>query len=106
MKKVSAKKKRDGLRAEYDLSRLKGGVRGKYYRQATAGTNLVLIEPELAEVFPNTESVNRALRLLVDTAGAATTQLRRRRPPNKPLQPTRAAKPNGKREASRFGPRG
>ena len=47
MRKVSAKKKHDQLRAEYDLSRLKGGVRGKYYRQATAGTNLVFIEPEL-----------------------------------------------------------
>ena len=52
MKKAAAKKKHDGLRAEYDLSRLRGGVRGKYYREATAGTNLVLIEPELAEVFP------------------------------------------------------
>ena len=78
MRKESVKKKRDGLRAEYDLSRLKGGVRGKYYRQATAGTNLVLIEPELAEVFPDTEAVNRALRLLVDTAEAATAQPRRR----------------------------
>ena len=36
------------LRAEYDLSKLKGGVRGKYYRRASAGTNLVLIEPDLA----------------------------------------------------------
>jgi hypothetical protein len=106
MRKASVKKKRDGLRAEYDLSRLRGGVRGKYYRQATAGTNLVLIEPELAEVFPDTEAVNRALRLLVDTAGAATAQSRRRGAPNKPLQPTRAAEPIGKRQAARRGPRG
>ncbi len=61
----------DDLRPEYDLSKLKGGVRGKYYRQAISGTNLVLIEPELANVFPDTKSVNRALRLLVDTAEAA-----------------------------------
>jgi hypothetical protein len=88
MRKVSAKKKHDALRAEYDLSQLKSGVPGKYYRQATAGTSLVLIEPELAQVFPNTESVNRALRLLVDTADAATAQSRRRRAPNKALQPT------------------
>jgi hypothetical protein len=72
MKKTSAKKNDDDLRPEYDLSKLKGGVRGKYYRQATAGTNLVLIEPELTNVFPDTESVNRALRLLVDTATSAT----------------------------------
>ncbi len=68
MKKASPKKSRDELRPEYDLSKLEGGVRGKYYRKATAGTNLVLIEPELTEVFPDTESVNRALRLLADTA--------------------------------------
>jgi len=71
MKKASAKKNSDELRSEYDLSKLKGGVRGKYYRRATAGTNLVLIEPELSEVFPDTASVNRALRLLADTAAAA-----------------------------------
>ena len=71
MKKASAKKNSDDLRPEYDLSKLKGGVRGKYYKQATAGTNLVLIEPELTEVFPDTESVNRALRLLANTAAAA-----------------------------------
>jgi len=62
------------LRQEYDLRRLKGGVRGKYHREATAGTNLVLVEPELAEVFRDTESVNRALRLLLDTAKAAATR--------------------------------
>ena len=89
MKKASAKNVNDGLRAEYDLSQLRGGVRGKYYRQATAGTNLVLIEPELANVFPNTESVNRALRLLVDTAeAAAAPSPRRRRAPNKRLKRT------------------
>jgi hypothetical protein len=71
MKKASPKKNKDDLRPEYDLSQLKGGVRGKYYREATAGTNLVLIEPELATLFPDTESVNRALRLLADTAQPA-----------------------------------
>ena len=74
MKKASAKRNNDELRPEYDLSQLKDGVRGKYYREATAGTNLVLIEPELANVFPDTESVNRALRLLADTAESATAK--------------------------------
>jgi len=68
----------DDLRPEYDLSQLKGGVRGKYYREATAGTNLVLIEPELTGVFPDSESVNRALRMLVNTAAAAAGTARRR----------------------------
>ncbi|HXM48751.1 MAG TPA: hypothetical protein VN956_12970 [Pyrinomonadaceae bacterium] len=58
MKKASAKKNTNALRPEYDLSQLKGGVRGKYYRQATAGTNLVLIEP--AKVSSDTKSLNRA----------------------------------------------
>jgi hypothetical protein len=71
MKKASTKKNNDDLRSEYDLSQLKGGIRGKYYREATAGTNLVLIDPELADVFPDSESVNRALRQLADTAKSA-----------------------------------
>lgn len=92
MKKASRKNSQDELRPEYDLSQLQGGVRGKYYRGATAGTNLVLIEPELAEVFPDAESVNSALRLLVDTAGAATRKSPRKRLPNKPLQTDRATR--------------
>ncbi len=78
MKKASAKKNNGDIRPEYDLSKLKGGVRGKYYRKATAGTNLVLIEPELTEVFPDTHSVNRALRLLVNTAALAAGKTRNR----------------------------
>jgi hypothetical protein len=89
MKRATAKRTDDDLRAEYNLSRLKDGVRGKYHRRATAGTNLVLVEPELAEVFPDTESVNRALRLLVDTAeAAAMPSRRRRRAPTKRLKRT------------------
>jgi hypothetical protein len=75
---ASAQESKDDLRPEYDLTQLKGGVRGKYYRQATAGTNLVLIEPELATVFPDTASVNRALRLLVKTAEAVAPTRRQR----------------------------
>jgi hypothetical protein len=79
MKRAPGNKKVDELRPEYDLSKLKGGVRGKYYEKARAGTNLVLIEPDLANVFPDTESVNRALRLLADTAEAAAGPWRRAR---------------------------
>jgi hypothetical protein len=78
MKKAPADRGRDELRPEYDLSRLKGGVRGKYYQRATARTNLVLIEPDLATLFPNSEAVNRALRVLADAAQAATARKRRR----------------------------
>jgi hypothetical protein len=79
MRKQPAKTINNGLREKYDLSRLKGGVRGKYYRQAIAGTNLVLIEPDLANLFPDSASVNRALRLLAEAAGAATTKTKPRR---------------------------
>lgn len=81
----------DDLRPEYDLARLKGGVRGKYFRQATAGTNLVLVDPKLAAIFPDTESVNRALRLLVDTAKVAAPGAhgRLRAPHKKPRRTAR-----------------
>ena len=55
MKKESAAKRGNDMRKEYDLSKLEG-VRGKYYRRATAGTNLVLIEPDLAKLFPDSEA--------------------------------------------------
>jgi len=79
MKKVTARTANDELQDEYDLTQLKGGVRGKYYKPATAGTNLVLIDPELAVLFPDSASVNRALRLLADTARAAPPRRVRRR---------------------------
>ena len=68
MRKALAKRSSDDLRPAYDLGRLKGGVRGKYYKQATAGTNLVLLEPDVARAFPDSASVNRALRLLQEIA--------------------------------------
>jgi hypothetical protein len=52
-----AKKVGDELRPEYD--QLNGGVVGKYYIRAMAGTNLVLVEPDLAKAFSDTDSVNR-----------------------------------------------
>ena len=87
MKKASKTKRSDDLRPEYDLSQLGPMVRGKYYQQAMAGTNLILIEPEVARVFPDSESVNRALRLLMETAEASATP--RRRTPKKRLQSAR-----------------
>jgi hypothetical protein len=78
MKKELAVKRGDELRPEYDLSRLKGGVRGKYYLRAAAGMNLVLIEPDLASLFPDSQSVNRALRVLADAARVATPRKGRR----------------------------
>ena len=56
----------DELRPEYDMkSLLKGGVRGKYAARYRAGTNLVLLEPEVAKAFPNEKVVNEALKLVI-----------------------------------------
>ncbi|HEV2499815.1 MAG TPA: hypothetical protein VGY31_09580 [Terriglobia bacterium] len=79
MPKGLMKTAKDDMRPEYDLSRLGGAVRGKYYSQAKAGTNLVLIEPDLAAVFPDQEAVNRALRALATAAGATTRGSRKPR---------------------------
>ena len=73
MKKTNNKDKDDDLRPEYDLSTLKGGVRGKYAKQFREGTNLVLLSPDVAAYFPTEESVNSALRSLVKIA---STKLR------------------------------
>lgn len=59
MTKTTADPTTDQLRPEYDFSQ---GVRGKYARQYREGTNLVLLEPDLARVFRDSEAVNIALR--------------------------------------------
>jgi len=56
----------DELRPEYDLSKLlKDGVRGKYAERYKAGTNLVLLAPDVVQAFPTDEAVNEALRLVI-----------------------------------------
>ena len=66
--KKTPRKRPDELRPEYDLAALGQSVRGKYYRRATAGTNLVLLDPDVAKAFPTSKSVNSALRKLVEIA--------------------------------------
>jgi len=70
MKKANNKKMADDLRPEYDLSKLKGGVRGKYAKRFQQGTNLVLLWPDVARYFPDERAVNAALRSLVGIAEA------------------------------------
>jgi hypothetical protein len=59
------------MRAEYDFS---GGVRGRYVDRYRRGTNVVLLDPELVEVFPDSKLVNDALRALVAIATRAETR--------------------------------
>lgn len=56
----------DEMRPEYDL---RGGVRGKYYERYKQGTNVVLLEPDIAKVFRDSATVNEALRRYLSEHG-------------------------------------
>ena len=74
MRKV---KDSDELRPEYRREDLGEGVRGKYFHEYRKGTNLVLLSPDVARVFPTDEAVNDALRSLIDLAEKSTGRTRR-----------------------------
>lgn len=65
MKKDDIAPEEDDLRPEYDISKLKGGVRGKHLQRYRAGTNLALLAPDVRAAFPTDEAVNQALRALI-----------------------------------------
>lgn len=62
---------KDTLRDEYPPDLIKSGVRGKYAKKYREGTNIALIEPDLHKAFPNSESVNKALREYLEQKEAA-----------------------------------
>ena len=55
----------DDMRDEYRLEELGEGIRGKYYERYKAGTNVVKLDDDVAEFFPNAQAVNDALRGLI-----------------------------------------
>lgn len=57
---------KDTLRDEYPEELIKSGVRGKYANQYKEGTNVVLLDSDVMEVFPDSEAVNKALRSLIN----------------------------------------
>ena len=67
-KRTESGKKWNGLRREYNLSQLTGRVRGKYAARYRAGTNLVLLSPDVARHFRSEKAVNAALRKLIHAA--------------------------------------
>jgi hypothetical protein len=73
MKKANNTSSDDDMRTEYEL---RGGVRGKYYERYQQGTNVVLLDPDVASVFRDSVAVNNALRRYLAEHGA-------------PSQPTR-----------------
>jgi hypothetical protein len=80
MKKEVENEIEDELHPEYDFAQMQEGVRGKYVERYRAGTNLVLLDPDVAQSFPNDMAVNEALRMLI--------QIAHRQQPNITEQPT------------------
>jgi len=78
------------MRKEYDFSK---GVRGKYARRFAEGTNVVVLDPDLAKLFPDSKSVNDALRALASLAShhAGATRVRRARPSDRKRSNKRVA---------------
>jgi len=79
--KKTGRRKADELRPEYDFANLRGGVRGKYVQRYRQGTNLALLDRDVAEVFPNDRAVNEALRAVMNAAAKVSRKL-----PNKHLR--------------------
>src|SRR6266576_6860632 len=96
--KKSRKSERNGMRDEYDFSR---GKRGKYARRYAEGTNVVVLDPDVARLFPNREAVNETLRAV---AQIVQIQERRRSRANKAVPPGRGpAAARNERGGSRSG---
>ena len=84
----------DDMLPEYDFT---GAVRGKYYERFHRSSNVVVLDPDVSQAFPNSRSVNQALRTLASVARRSVAR-RSRRPsgrPNKRMRtrPAQATKP-------------
>lgn len=96
MKKTT--RRDDQMRAHYDFT---GGIRGKYARRYAEGTNVVVLDPDVARLFPNREAVNETLRAV---AHIVHIQERRRVRTNEAAAPARhSVAGRKKRERSRTG---
>jgi hypothetical protein len=74
MKKVKQNRKRGDIRPEYDFGSMKGGIRGKYAAEYRKGTNVVLLESDVARVFRDSAAVNKALRVYLSEHGEPSTR--------------------------------
>ena len=73
MKKKESNERDPEMLDEYDFS---GGVRGKHAARYAQGSNVVVLDPDVAEVFPDSESVNKALRVLAEIIQSRSERLR------------------------------
>ena len=81
--KKGKRRRSNELLPEYDFSSMKGGVRGKYAARLRKGSNLVLLDPDVASAFPTAAAANEALRAVLKAS-----QVVRRRRSNRPMQRT------------------
>lgn len=72
MKRAAQIRRDPDLLDEYDFS---NGIRGKYVKRLAAGSNIVVLSPDVAEIFPDSDSVNEALRTLAKLVRKRTEQL-------------------------------
>ncbi len=93
----------DDLRPEYDFASMKGGVRGKYVARLRKGSNLVLLEPEVAAAFPSDDAVNEALRGVLNTTKAVR---KKGGLPNRALKATSRTTPRSKKSRRAAAARG
>jgi hypothetical protein len=70
MKNNGEHRSNNDMQPQYDFTSMKGGVRGKYYGPYRKGTNVVLIDPDVAAAFPTEDAVNEALRGILGSARA------------------------------------
>jgi len=72
MKKATKPRRDSDMLDEYDFS---NGMRGKYVKRLAAGSNIVVLSPDVAEIFSDSDSVNEALRALAKLVRKRTKQL-------------------------------
>ena len=70
MKKAVEHRNNGGMKREYDFASMTGGVRGKHYEEYRQGSNIILLEPDVAAAFPTEGAVNEALRGILNTTRA------------------------------------
>ena len=93
----------DGLKPEYDFATMEGGVRGKYVARLRKGSNLALLEPDVAAAFPSDAAVNEALRGVLNTARAVRGKGGL---PNRALQPASRTRSTSKKSSRAGSARG
>jgi hypothetical protein len=76
-KRANNKELEDDLRPEYDFSKMKLVGRGIYAKRFRSGTNIVLLDRDVRQAFPDDESVNEALRVIAKAAKRQASRVKK-----------------------------